>query len=172
MSITLAPAHEKAFRQAMSCFPTGVSVITLGAPERIGVTISSLVSVSLDPLLVLFCLSNASQSHKPFLRAAQDQQTVGITVLAQGQEAVSDRFTRHSIENWSTTALLPQEASDAPPLLSGGAAYLTGIFEHTYPGGDHTLFVCRVTSCVGMSDVAPLVYVHSGYRGGLAAHLI
>ena len=159
----LPPAHEQAFRQTMSCLPSGVSVVTLGGGDPVGVTISSLVSLSLEPLLVLFCLGKESKLHERFVTAATHQQPLGVTVLGQHQAAISHRFTRHLPENWQLTDLLPQETPEAPPLIAGGAAYMRCVCEETYPGGDHTLFLCRVTHCAGREEVSPLVYVHRGY---------
>jgi len=44
-----------AFREAMSSFPTGVTVVTVAADDgnMHGVTVNAFSSVSLDPMLVL-----------------------------------------------------------------------------------------------------------------------
>ncbi len=42
------------YKKAMSCFPTGVSIVmTDDSSEIVGVTINSLTSVSLNPCLLL-----------------------------------------------------------------------------------------------------------------------
>ena len=149
----------------MSCFPTGVCVVTLGGPEPIGVTISSLVSLSLDPLLILFCLGSHTHTHKAFMKAATEKKAWGLTLLAKGQEDISNRFTHHDPHHWSHTSLLTQNTPEAPPHITGGVAYLTGVIDHTLAGGDHTIFVGNVKDCLDHTDQAPLVYLHSGYSG-------
>ena len=53
-----------AFRGALGCFATGITVVTAIAPsgELLGITANSFNSVSLDPPLVLFSLHRAAYS--------------------------------------------------------------------------------------------------------------
>ena len=57
----VAPASTvdvSAFRMAMGSYPTGVTVVTVASADgnAYGITVNSLSSVSLDPMLVLVCL--------------------------------------------------------------------------------------------------------------------
>jgi len=56
-------ADVSAFREAMGSFPTGVTVVTAASEEgtMYGMTVNSFSSVSLDPMLVLVCLNQASR---------------------------------------------------------------------------------------------------------------
>ena len=59
-----------AFRQAMGSFPTGVTVVTVASGDgtKHGVTVNSFSSVSLDPMLVLVCLTETSRAAGPIAR--------------------------------------------------------------------------------------------------------
>jgi flavin reductase (DIM6/NTAB) family NADH-FMN oxidoreductase RutF len=59
---------RRAFRNALGCFATGVTVVTTvtDAGDPVGLTANSFSSVSLDPPLVLFCLDRASQNLDAF----------------------------------------------------------------------------------------------------------
>ena len=60
------------FRTVMGSFPTGVAVVTSrredGSP--VGLTVNSLTSVSLEPLLLLVCIDHGSASHRAISRSS------------------------------------------------------------------------------------------------------
>src|SRR6185312_10121049 len=58
----------RAFRNALGQFATGVTIVTACGPggERVGATVSSFNSVSLDPPLVLFSLDKRAYSRAIF----------------------------------------------------------------------------------------------------------
>src|SRR5256885_15514741 len=78
------------FRQLLGRFATGVTVVTTRDPagRPVGMTASSVASVSLAPPLVLVSVDQKNDLH-PALRAAQ---RFVLNVLASDQEAVSRRF--------------------------------------------------------------------------------
>src|SRR2546425_7969373 len=78
------------FRQVLGRFATGVTVLTTRDPagRPIGMTASSVASVSLEPPLVLVSVDRNNDMY-PALRAAQ---RFVLNVLAADQEAVSRRF--------------------------------------------------------------------------------
>ena len=59
----------RSLRDAFGQFATGVAVVTTVTPDgdRAGVTVNSFTSVSLDPPLVLWCLSRNAPSAPVFL---------------------------------------------------------------------------------------------------------
>ena len=78
------------FRNALGCYPTGVTVVTAVGPRReiIGITANSFSSVSLDPPLVLFSLDRRAHSLTAFLQT----QHFAVNVLSAEQEAISNQF--------------------------------------------------------------------------------
>src|SRR5213596_1962197 len=78
------------FRQLLGRFATGVTVLTTRDPagRPVGMTASSVASVSLEPPLVLVSVDQKNDMC-PALRAAQ---RFVLNVLAADQEAVSRRF--------------------------------------------------------------------------------
>src|SRR2546423_12091788 len=78
------------FRQLLGRFATGVTVLTTRdqAGRPVGMTASSVASVSLEPPLVLVSVDRQNDMY-PALRAAQ---RFVLNVLAADQEAVSRRF--------------------------------------------------------------------------------
>jgi len=59
------------FKRALSCFATGVAVVTTLDKDgtKVGMTISSFNSVSLDPPLVLWSIDNDANSYSVFTGA-------------------------------------------------------------------------------------------------------
>jgi flavin reductase (DIM6/NTAB) family NADH-FMN oxidoreductase RutF len=52
------------FRQAMSLFATGVTVVTVDYENQVqGMTANAFTSVSLDPMLVLVCVDQKARTH-------------------------------------------------------------------------------------------------------------
>src|SRR5437016_10892112 len=84
------------FREVMSHFATGITVVTTvdkhGNPY--GLTVNSFTSVSLDPVLVLVCLDNKLSG----LQAFKDTKHFGISVLSEHQEELSRMFAKKDAE--------------------------------------------------------------------------
>src|SRR4051812_28684211 len=61
---------RRAFRNALGCFATGVTVVTTVADngDPLGLTANSFSSVSLDPPLGLFCLGRSRGAARHLLR--------------------------------------------------------------------------------------------------------
>src|SRR2546426_4981711 len=75
----------------MARFPHSVVVVTVSANDhRLGLTVGSLVSLSLDPPLVGFAVSRSAAMHE-LLREAGG---CAISVLAAGQDWLAQHFAR------------------------------------------------------------------------------
>src|SRR5450830_857842 len=90
------------FRQALSQFATGVTVITtrLADGSFRGLTASSFNSVSLDPPLVLWSLGAGANSLPIFTGNSH----YVINVLAAGQAHLAERFSRRGHDPFGETA--------------------------------------------------------------------
>jgi flavin reductase (DIM6/NTAB) family NADH-FMN oxidoreductase RutF len=141
---TRAPGFDsKQFRQALSQFATGVTVITARLPGGAfaGVTINSFNSVSLDPPLVLWSLAHSSASMQAF--EASDGYV--INVLSGDQIDLAKRFATPGIDRF---AALPFSLSRAGiPVLDGSVAWFECRHRSRYPEGDHVIFVGEVEAC-------------------------
>jgi flavin reductase (DIM6/NTAB) family NADH-FMN oxidoreductase RutF len=147
-------------REVMRSFPSGICVVTIEHEgHRTGVTVGSLVSLSLDPPLVGFALGQQAQLHE-LIRGAGE---FGVSLLAGDQEAVAQHFARSvpPIALWTRLELL--DDVDGPPLLLGSLGWLRCRVHAELPAGDHTFLVGEVVWAeVGSRDPA-LVYVRQDY---------
>jgi flavin reductase (DIM6/NTAB) family NADH-FMN oxidoreductase RutF len=154
---------QRALRDALGCFPTGVAVVTTVSAGRapIGITVNSFTSVSLDPPLVLWCLHRKSDRFENF-RAA-DRYT--ISLLGTAHEAVSARLAKQGAHSLEGIELFKTELG--PPALAEALAVFECQSEAVHEGGDHVILVGRVVRFARREAGAPLVFFHGRY-GALA----
>ena len=77
-------SNSEAFRRTLGCFATGVAVAMTVTPEgqKVGITISSFNSVSLEPPLVLWSIARSAETYKAFAKADY----FSVNVLAEHQQ--------------------------------------------------------------------------------------
>lgn len=150
------------FRDALGQFPTGVTIVTsmTAGGDRLGMTISSFNSLSLDPPLVLFSMSRAANSFV----AWQQAKRYAINVLSEDQEELSNKFARAKAEKWIGQTILGGK-SGVPLLPNAVIAFECEAYDR-HDGGDHEIFVGRV---VGLHENRakrghPLVFFGGQYR--------
>jgi flavin reductase len=145
----------------MRNFPSGVAVVTLEAGgEQVGLTVSSLVSLSLEPPLVGVSVSRFAALHE-LLREAG---AFGVSILGAGQEHLAQHFARGvpPIALWTRIERRP--GTTGVPLLADAIGWLECRLAGEYETGDHTLFVGDVVHVERGRAGPPLVHVAGGYR--------
>jgi flavin reductase (DIM6/NTAB) family NADH-FMN oxidoreductase RutF len=138
-----------------------VAVVTVDAAgERLGLTVSALVSLSLEPPLVGISIARDAAIHE-LLREAGG---FAVSLLAGGQEWLAQHFARGvpPIAMWHGIA--HHEGSEGAPLLAGALGWLECRLWAEHAVGDHTLFVGEVLAAEPGEDAPPLLHVGSGYR--------
>jgi flavin reductase (DIM6/NTAB) family NADH-FMN oxidoreductase RutF/2-polyprenyl-6-methoxyphenol hydroxylase-like FAD-dependent oxidoreductase len=147
------------FRRALGQFATGVTVVSTRAKDgrRVGITVNSFSSVSLDPPLVLWSLSRQAASFADFANASH----FAINVLAANQHHLSRQFSTPLPDKFEGVECL--EESAGCPLLKGATAHFVCRNVRQLDGGDHVIFLGEVEE-YKWSEGEPLVF-HSGrYR--------
>ena len=154
-------ASGEELRELMRRFPAGVAVVSVDlGGERVGLTIGTLIPLSLEPPLVGFAVRREAALHELLRRAP----TFGASLLASGQQSLAQHFARGvpPIALWEGIAV---RQSDGPPLLLGAIGWLTGRVAGEVPAGEDTFFVGEVLSVEEGARERPLVYVDRGYAG-------
>lgn len=128
------------YRHVLSHVPTSVVVVTgcSDEGEPAGVTIGSLISVSLQPPMVGFFQGVSSKSW-PVIKQSG---SFCVNVLAQSQEELCWRFAREEVEG-EPSRFADIEYTLSPsgaPVLPGVVAWIDCSIESVTPAGDH-LFV-------------------------------
>jgi flavin reductase (DIM6/NTAB) family NADH-FMN oxidoreductase RutF len=145
----------------MRRFPAGVAVLTVDVEgERLGLTVGSLVSLSLEPPLVGVAVSRQAAMHELLRRA----DSFALSLLAAGQEDIAQHFARGvpPIALWHGVATRPGAAG--APLLEGALGWLECRTAAEHEAGDHTLFVGEVLGVEQGAPTAPLVHLDQAYR--------
>ena len=153
-------AEPDELRELLGRYPSGVCVVTVDAGgQRLGLTIGSLVSLSLDPLLVGFGVSREAAMHE-LLREAGG---CAISLLAAGQEWLAQHFARGvpPIAMWHGIAT--EEGASGAPLLVGALGWLECSLRDEVPAGTHTFFVCDVRRVELGEDAPGLVRVRGDF---------
>jgi flavin reductase (DIM6/NTAB) family NADH-FMN oxidoreductase RutF len=144
-------------RDAMRRFPAGIAVVTVETEGgELGITVGSLVSLSLEPPLVGISIGRSSTLHSPLRETSR----FVVNLLAADQAAIAQHFARSAppIALWSG---IPKRA---PGLIDGALAWLECRVVGEHPAGDHTIFVGEVLA-VELGRPGPaLVYLEGEYR--------
>jgi len=141
-------------------WPAGVSIVVAEVDgHRHGRTVSSLVSLSLDPPLVGISVAHSASIHE----LLRDAGTWGVSVLAGGQEDLAQRFAMSGVPPlvlWDGV----ETRADDPRLIVGAAGWLTARTVETLVTGDHTFFVGQVESVEEANAPTTLVYAYRTYH--------
>lgn len=145
------------YRQLFGRYPTGVAVCLAGdADQAIGITVNSLNSVSLEPLLLSFCAASGSNTAKAIVRTGK----FSVNLLTEKQEDVS----RHFAGKPFPAAVNQLEWRDSYWSVSQANACFLCELEHRVPLGDHDLLVGRVVTMFGPEQGGmPLMYFQGSY---------
>ena len=146
------------FRNAFGAFMTGVTVVTCIGPDGapLGFTANSFTSVSLDPPLLLVCPGKHLSSFDAFATT----ENFAVNILAEGQERISNLFSRRNSERFSQVDW--QLDGNGCPLIAGAAATFSCSTHATMDAGDHAILIGRVEAFENAS-VAALGYGRDGY---------
>ena len=154
-------AAVSAFRQAMSSFPTGVTVVTVACHDGSmhGLTVNSFTSVSLDPMLVLVCLDQVSRGAGLIERAG----AFVVNVLSAGQQDLSRWFAnRHRPTGSIMFDGVPFEPGvTGCPILTDATASFDCRLRQSHRAGDHLIVLGEVVALVHRPQLEPLVF-HAG----------
>jgi flavin reductase (DIM6/NTAB) family NADH-FMN oxidoreductase RutF len=159
------PVDPLEYRRVAGRFATGVTVVsTVHRDVAYAITVSSFTSVSLTPLLVLFCVERVARFHEPVVAAG----SWAVSVLGTDQEPAARWFATRGRPLEGQFAGYPTRPGPVTgaPVLEGAIAVLECRTTATYPGGDHTVVLGEVLHAAAPAGPAagPLLYVDGDYR--------
>ncbi|WP_027852904.1 p-hydroxyphenylacetate 3-hydroxylase reductase component [Marinobacterium litorale] len=157
--MTDQPLDSHAFRRALGNFATGITIVTAQAPngDKIGLTVNSFNSVSLDPPLVLWSLDKRSADSLSVIQSADH---FAINVLAANQLDLSNHFARPQTDKFANIDY--SEGPGRAPLLDACAARFHCALHETIDAGDHWILLGRVLAFDDFGR-SPLLYHQGAY---------
>ena len=159
----MSPVDRTDFRRVAGRFASGIVVVStsMGGTGH-AMTVTAFTSVSLDPLLVLFCAEKIARFHDAVLAAG----TWAVSVLNEDSEKIA---------RWLATRGRPLEGQlDAfrhhpglltgAPILDDALAAMECRTTAVHDGGDHSIVVGEVLAVSEPKPAStPLLYYASGY---------
>ena len=143
--------------RAMRESPAPVSVVTVDAGGRTaGLTVDSLVSLSLEPPLVGVALRRHAALHELVREAG----AFAVSILASGQEHLAQHFARGVPPIGLWTGIETRTGELGAPLMEGALGWIECRLASEHPAGDHTFFVGDVVSA--RRGPGPEALVHFG----------
>lgn len=142
------------FKRTLAQWASGVTVVTTlreGSPH--GMTASSFSSLSLEPPLVLVSVDQRARLHQLLPETGR----YGVNILAKGQETLSTHFAGRPGDHFE----IQWVEAEGLPFLDGALAHLACDVFDALPGGDHTIYIGRITHAQVWPDREPLLY-HGG----------
>jgi flavin reductase (DIM6/NTAB) family NADH-FMN oxidoreductase RutF len=153
---TADPGAEQ--RELFRRWPSGVSVVVAEADgRRAGLTVSTLVSLSLDPPLVGISLAHVASLYEVLREAGEWT----VSILSGEQEGLAQHFAR-SVPPLVLWDGIPVREDD-PRLIAGAVGWLHVRTVDELRTGDHTIFVGEVTALERGTARSSLVYVDRTY---------
>ena len=142
-------------------YPGSSCVVAVDADgRRLGLTVDSLVSLSLDPPLVGFAVANDS----PLLELLPDAGGCAITLLAGGQQWLADHFEEGArpIAMWH--GLASEAGAVGAPLYVGALGWLECSLLDSVEIGARTFVVCAVRRVEAGTKAPALVRIRGSYQ--------
>ena len=144
-------------RQVMGRFATGVTVVTTRAGDEVcGMTANAVMSLSLDPPLIVVSVEKTAHMHGALL----ESRCFAVNVLKQEHESLSRRFARKGPKDFSGLGCTVEETGS--PILDEALAYADCRVVEVLSGGDHDMFVGELLAA-GSRHGQPLIFYGGNY---------
>ena len=147
-------------RGLMRFVPHNVAVLAVDHEgDRMGVTISSLVSLSLEPPLIGISIGKQASLYELVRNAG----AFSISLLGDGQEEIAQRFAagRPPIVHWDGVDIRQGRYA---PLIEGALGWIEARTHALHDAGDHTFFIAEVESVERGPAPSALMYRDRGYH--------
>lgn len=149
------------FKRTLAQLAGAVTVITTSDAQEQpwGFTATAFCSLSLNPPLVLCCLSHDADCYQAFL----SRRAFAVNILSEQQCALAQRFATKGRAKYQQTQFANGQLG--LPLLPGALVTLECSLRDAYPGGDHSILVGLVEhgELGNISTARPLLYYAQTY---------
>ena len=156
------PAVVAQFKEAFRLHPAGVALVAGRAPDGlVGLTLSSVASVSADPAVLSFSVTRTTGSAAGILAAPSFM----VHFLAETQSDIANAFARTGAprftpeQGWS-------ELPTGEPLLAGATAALRCTVRETLQVGPSVLVLADVLEVLEGQTASPLLYQDRRFLSG------
>ncbi|GAB2963273.1 flavin reductase family protein [Amycolatopsis acidiphila] len=133
---------DRDLKEAVAGFPSGVTITTTvdKAGKTWGFTASAFASLSLDPPLIVVCLSTSAECHPVFAEATY----FTVNLLRPHHERLARIFATRGADKFAGEDFRPDERGI--PVLRDALATMQCRVHSIGEGGDHSILIGRVLS--------------------------
>ncbi|PBC47509.1 flavin reductase family protein [Rhodococcus sp. ACPA1] len=152
--------EQSVLRAVAGTFATGITIITCSTDGKAhGCAANAVLSVSLDPALMLISLAHTSRTRTAIEQAG----SFAINILPDSAEGsdMSSLFASRSEDKFDQISYRRGKADT--PILNGALGWLECAVETVQVAGDHTLFIGRVLDAKHAPG-EPLVFFRGRHR--------
>jgi len=155
---SLSGEERNALRRAFGAFATGVTIVTCRDAEGnpLGFTANSFTSVSLEPALLLICISKTSASLEHFRRCDR----FAVNILSANQVDLSNTFASRAPDRFADVNW--RSGTGGSPLIDKSAAWFECSVHQFVDAGDHFVLIGQVTD-FDQTDQPSLIYLKGQY---------
>lgn len=148
---------SKMQRQIMGRFATGVTLVTTGGGNDIWcMTANAVLSLSLDPALILIAVDRSSRIHEYLTQL----KCFAVNVLSIEQEELARRFASPGPKIFSDLPLKVVETG--APVLKNALSFVDCRLVEIASGGDHDMFIGEPVAGE-VSEGEPLIFYSGKY---------
>ncbi|MDO9485784.1 MAG: flavin reductase family protein [Actinomycetota bacterium] len=154
----------QSLRTVAGRYATGVAVVTAVADGvEHAMTTNSFASLSLDPLLVLFCVERSSRFHE----ALKQTSHFAVSVLPEGADHTARWFSLRGRPLADQFAEVPHMRSEhGVPLVSEALGWIECSIHSMISAGDHDIVIGSVEKLsISEQDAAPLLFWKGRFHG-------
>jgi len=155
-------SDRELFRQAFRRWATTVVVVTYRDEEDrpVGMTATSMSSLSVDPPSLLVCINRETRAHPIITKRG----AFGIDMLSIGQRPIADHCSAAGRDKLLAPGWLAadQDTATGSPRLADSLSHLDCTMDRSYEAFSHTIMVGLIESVwINPRDLPPLLY-HGG----------
>ena len=151
--------NEGLFKEICGNYVTGVTVITSSMNKtNYGFTANSFTSVSVNPVLILFCLNKQANSNK----ALNIGNFLVVNILSSEQSEVCNQFANNNlspIQRFNNIDTI--NSKNNIKIISNSIGWIECKVRKIYDGGDHHIYIGEVINGQLITKKDPLVYHNS-----------
>ena len=154
------PISGEAYKQLGRSAAGPVSVVAAfdrTSDTIVGLTVSSFVTLSFDPPLVMFAIQHSADSYSSMVSS----HAFGVSLLQTGQDEIATLFATKGADKTGKTAFAQGEALHVP-LIPGALAHIECLTNQIFISGDHAIVVGLVEA-VRTTEGQPLLYYSRQY---------
>jgi flavin reductase (DIM6/NTAB) family NADH-FMN oxidoreductase RutF len=150
------------FRATLAQWASGVAVATSVLDgQRVGITVSSFSSLSMEPPRILICIAKRLYTHQVISNSG----VFAVNILAANQMDWGMLFAGRLPEQEDRFAGIETfTAETGAPLLPDVLGWLDCRVSALHDGGDHSIMVGDVVATSAQQAGEPLLYYHRNWR--------